>query len=296
MDFHQLKIFAAVYRTKSFTKASERMHISQPTISEHIKNLENEFSCRLFDRLGRAIAPTPRADSLYPKVLRLLDDLERLSDDFLTDDGPIKGELIVGASTIPGTYILPWQAGKFRSEHPGISFEIRINDTLQVSEMVLNHQIYMGVIGAKADNKLLSYIPIVADELVFVADQSLISRRLPDLQLLAELPLIVREHGSGTRDNMMRLLGEAGLEVDRLQVAAVLGSSASVKEAVKAGLGGSCLSRLAVSDELARGTLVEIPLNGLILKRYFYLIHHKNRTLPKHYKVFADYLSILNIS
>jgi len=294
MDFHHLKIFVTVYNCKSFTKASDKLNISQPTISEHIKNLESEFSCRLFDRLGRTISATPKADILYPKVMQLLDSLEKLNEEFLFEEGRVKGELIVGASTIPGTYILPRQASQFRSQHPGISFEIRINDTGKVSEMVLNHDVYLGVVGAKVDSSLLTYLPLVEDELVFVAAKASFHVQRPSQDVLMEMPFIVRELGSGTRDNMMCLLAQADIEASKLNVVATLGSSASVKEAVKAGLGVSCLSRLAVYEELAREELVEIPLKGLKLKRNFYLIYHKKRTLPNHYQAFCKYLAGLN--
>jgi len=93
MDIHHLKIFIAVYKNKSFTKASEKLHISQPTISEHIKNLEKSLDCKLFDRLGRSIMPTAEADILYPKALQILDDLDQIQEDISAAGTGIKGKL-----------------------------------------------------------------------------------------------------------------------------------------------------------------------------------------------------------
>jgi len=104
MDIHHLKIFISVYKNKSFTRASEDLHISQPTISEHIKNLENSLGCKLFDRLGRSIMPTAEADILFPKALQLLDDLEQIKEEISATAAGVKGPLVIGASTIPGTY------------------------------------------------------------------------------------------------------------------------------------------------------------------------------------------------
>ena len=101
MDIHHLKIFVSVYKNKSFTKASEELHISQPTISEHIKNLESSLDCRLFDRLGRSIMPTAEADVLYPKALQLLDDLDQIQEEITATGAGVKGKLVIGASTIP---------------------------------------------------------------------------------------------------------------------------------------------------------------------------------------------------
>ncbi len=287
MDFHHLKIFAAVYQHKSFTKASEKLNISQPTISEHIKNLETEFSCRLFDRLGRRIAPTPKADKLYPDVIRLLDSVEKLSEDFLFEEGRVRGNLIIGASTIPGTYILPALAARFRTTHPGTAFEIIINDTSKIADMVVNHEIFIGVVGARNNNPLLEHCPFNKDDLVFVGRAD---HQRPSGTPLGDNPVILREEGSGTRVNMLRLLALAGIEIKKERIAAILGSSASVKEAIRAGLGISCLSRLAVQDELARGEFIEIPLPSQNMRRDFYLIRYTKRTMPNHYQVFWDYL------
>lgn len=289
MDFHHLRIFASVFRNRSFTKASDEMFVSQPTISEHIKNLEQEFSCKLFDRLGRTIAPTQRAERLYPKVVAILDGMERLHEEFKAEEGTVRGELVIGASTIPGTYILPRQVGMFRKQYPETSFEIRIHDSRQVIDMVLNHELLCGVVGAKMEDQL-AYVPLVEDELVLVAGPGLAPAPPLSVADLAGLPLIMREAGSGTRDAMLHLLEKAGIHLAALTVVATLGSSSAVKEAAKAGLGVAWLSRLAVRDELARGELVEITVPALSRKRNFYLVYHKKRTLPNHYQVFCDYL------
>lgn len=289
MDFHQLKVFASVFRHKSFTKASEEMCVSQPTISEHIKNLEHEFACKLFDRLGRAIAPTQRAERLYPKVLRLLDNATRLQEEFKADEGQVLGKLIIGASTIPGTYLLPHQAYLFRQQYPDTSFEITIHDSREVIGMVLNHSLLCGVVGAKMEDQL-HYVPLTEDELVLVAAPGLISTQPLTTADLRQIPLIIREEGSGTRESMIHLLEQADISIDSIMVVATLGSSAAVKEAAKAGLGATWISRLAVQDALARGELIEIQSPGLSRRRNFYLVTHKKRTLPHHYQVFYQYL------
>jgi DNA-binding transcriptional LysR family regulator len=290
MDIHHLRIFASVFRHKSFTKASDEMFVSQPTISEHIKNLEQELSCKLFDRLGRTIAPTQRAERLYPKVLTILDSLEKLHEEFKAEEGQVRGELVIGASTIPGTYILPRQACLFRRQYPETSFEIRIHDSREIIDMVLNHELLCGVVGAKMEDQL-SYVPLVEDELVLVAKRDTVSSPSLTSADLARLPMIMREAGSGTRDVMLHLLEKAGIRLETMEIAATLGSSSAVKEAARAGLGTAWLSRLAVQEELARGELVEITMPELpSRKRNFYLIYHKKRTLPNHYQVFCDYL------
>ncbi|MBU0729627.1 MAG: LysR family transcriptional regulator [Proteobacteria bacterium] len=291
MDIHHLKIFSSVYREKSFTKASSALHISQPTISEHIKNLEKELGCNLFDRLGRTIIPTKEADFLFPRALKIMEDIDRLHDDLFSTSDEIKGEIIIGASTIPGTYILPSLAVQFKKKHPGVSFEIKIEDTERITRMVLNHELLCAVVGARMEPEKLYYIPIVEDELVLVGLDTVIPDNIGSIIDLYHLPFLNREKGSGTRKIMEDFLARAGAEPDRLDIVATLGSTAAVKEAVKAGLGVSILSRLAVQEELHKGSFRILPIKGLAMKRSFYWIGHKKRTLPNQYQAFNTFIT-----
>ena len=166
MDIHHLKIFVSVYKNKSFTRASEELHISQPTISEHIKNLESSLDCRLFDRLGRSIMPTVEADVLYPKALQLLDELDSIQEEITAAGTGVKGKLTIGASTIPGTYILPRVAYSFKNQYPEVAFEILIEDSGKITTMVLRHDLLYGIVGAKMTSDKLDYVPLIEDELV----------------------------------------------------------------------------------------------------------------------------------
>jgi len=290
MELHHLKIFSSVYRNKSFTLASKELHISQPTASEHIKNLETALGCSLFDRLGRTILPTIEADLLYPRALKLLDDLDRLQQDLAVAGERISGELVLGASTIPGTYILPVQAVGFKQKHPDVSFEIRIGDTATITEQVLNHELLYGVVGARTHPQQLEYQPLFADELILVAAPQVISGQLPTLEALYTVPFLIREQGSGTRNIMEHFLGRAAIDTSRLNIVATLGSTGAVREALKAGLGASILSSLAVHEELADGKLQEYQIPDLEMKRNFYGIKHKKRTLPLQYQAFSHYV------
>jgi DNA-binding transcriptional LysR family regulator len=290
MELHHLKIFASVYRNKSFTLASKELHISQPTVSEHIKNLEIALGCSLFDRLGRTILPTIEADLLYPRALKILDDLERLQEELAVAGKRIGGELVLGASTIPGTYILPGLAVGFKETHPDISFEIRIGDTATVTESVLNHELLYGIVGARTLPQQLDYQPLFGDELILVAAPEKIAGPLPAPDALYDIPFLIREQGSGTRNIMESFLKRAAIETTRLNIVATLGSTAAVREALKTGLGASILSRLAVQEELQDGKLREYRIPGLEMKRNFYGIKHKKRTLPLHYQAFSHYI------
>ncbi|MFV0438369.1 MAG: selenium metabolism-associated LysR family transcriptional regulator [Desulfopila sp.] len=290
IETRHLQIFTAVYTSRSFTKAAESLHTSQPTISEHIRNLEMRLNCQLFDRLGRSILPTQEAELLYPRARAILEDLRKLEDDLAMAGRTVAGELIIGASTIPGAYILPAIAAAFKHQHPAISFEIRIEDSARVVAAMLANELLLGIVGAKTVARNIEYIPFTDDELILVCAGENPMPRTIALETLRELPFILRENGSGTRKSTETFLGRKKIDIDQLQVVAILGSSTAAKEAVKADLGVSIISRHAVSDELAAGTVREIEIHDLQMSRLLYIAVAAKRTLPHHYQIFLDYL------
>jgi len=291
MDIHQLRVFASVYKNRSFSRASEELHLSQPTISDHVKTLEETLNARLFDRLGRTIAPTKEALLLYPKAVELIEKLDaiRVSMKYSKEDA--QGDIIIGASTSPGTYIIPRLTSEFRSLYPGVSFQVLIDDSKAITRQVLEHQILMGLVGARTEVKSLSFAPFMEDEIVFVGREELV----PDKSQLAPeelkgLPFILREDGSGTRKTMEHYLSELDLPLEKLNVLGMLGSTAAIKEALKSGLAISALSRIAVAEELETGVLKEIKVRGLKMTRNFYVVTHKKRTLPRVLELFSEHL------
>lgn len=290
MDIHHLKIFIAVYKNKSFTKASEKLHISQPTISEHIKNLEKSLDCKLFDRLGRSIMPTAEADILYPKALQILDDLDQIQEDISAAGTGIKGKLIIGASTIPGAYILPRMAYTFKKQYPDVAFEILIEDSGKITNMVLQHDLFFGIVGAKMPSEKLDYEPLIEDELVLVATSKLLPQKTITLDKLPSIPFLQREIGSGTRQTFENFLKKNTITTTNFNIVATLGSISAVKQAVKENLGASVISRIAVQEELDSNILHEIPIINMKMKRKFYLVLQKKRTLPTQYAAFCEHM------
>jgi len=290
MDIHHLHIFAAVYKYKNFTKAAQQINISQPTVSEHIKNLENELDCRLFDRIGKSIEPTSSAKKLFPKALKILDDVSQLKSELLGGDTAVKGEVILGASTIPSTYLIPQYIKEFRQKYPHIFFQVKIEDSRNINRLIIENELFCGIVGAKLDGNALQYTPFFKDELCLVASPGLVRKKEVTLDELSELPFIQREQGSGTRKAMEENLDRLGFTVNKKQIAAQFSSTAAVKEAAKSGLGVAVISRLAVREELNSKTLHVISLQKEPMERYFYLVHHKNRTLPGPYRKFCQFL------
>lgn len=253
-----------------------------------------QLKCRLFDRLGRSILPTKEADILYHKATAILEDLRCLKEEIATAGQVMSGELIIGASTIPGAYILPAIAASLKNEFPSISFEIRIYDSAHIVSAVADKELLVGVVGAKIPTPGLVFQPFAEDELILAAAAINPVPLEITKEELVKLPFIVREKGSGTRKSIEYLLSQQNQTLNQFNICATLGSSAAVKEAVKANLGVSILSRHAVRDELAHGTVREIQVDGLIMKRSFYIVTPSKRTQPNHYREFLKRLTHFN--
>jgi len=289
VDIHQLSVFTSVFRNRSFSRASEELRLTQPTVSEHIRTLEEELGVSLFDRSGRSIHATPEAETLFARASEIIERVGEIRGALAEHRRMLSGLVVIGASSIPGTYILPPAIAAFRSGHPAVSFEVRIGDSREIATAVAAHELLLGVVGSKIALGHLQYRPLMEDDLI-VIDRPGASAGPMYLKRLIERPVVVREEGSGTRREAERLLQAAGVDPDKFQVAAILGSTEAVKHGVQAGLGWSVVSRRAVETELAAGSLREVPLKGVRMRRSFHLVTHGRRTLPAPYRAFVEHL------
>jgi len=290
VDIHQLRVFASVFRNKSFSKASEELHLTQPTISNHIKALEDEFDCKLFDRLGRTNIPTKEAEVLYSHSMELIEKADTIKEAIGEIRKDVTGKLVVGASTIPGVYLLPRIMSEFQKRYPSITFQILISDSGGIVDSISKHELLLGFVGAKLGNEQINYIPFVQDKLIVVSSPNLEKNSRMTLKELVKLPMVLREEGSGTRKETEKLLESKGFSLEDLKISGIFGSTDAVKQAVKAGLGVSILSNFSVIDELDHEILKEIKLTDIEMKRRFYIVTHKKRTLPRLYDTFLKHV------
>ena len=245
LTLHRLELFLAVLDSGGVARAAVARRLSQPAVSEHVRGLEAFFGVRLFERAGRGVRPTAAARLLEPFVrqaLGLLSSAERAAVELR---GLQAGAVAVGASTTPGTYLLPAVLGRFHAAHPGIALSLRIGDTREIEQWVAAGSVELGVIGEAPIRPGLAAEPWVKDELVaIVARRHPLARRraIRGTALVGE-PYIAREEGSSTRGVAERFLAELGVT---LRPAMELGSTEAVREAVAAGLGVSVVSRHAV--------------------------------------------------
>jgi DNA-binding transcriptional LysR family regulator len=290
MDLHRLIIFISVFKHRSFSKASRELSLTQPTVSDHIQTLEKELKCRLFDRLGRTILPTKEAEILNLYAAEVIEKVAALKEALGNLHKEIAGELVLGASTIPGTYLIPSLLASFQKKFPSVSFQVLISDSRGIVEKVNQHELLVGIVGSEIRGPQIDSIPLMEDELVVVASPTLVQRATGSLQDLPRYPVVLREEGSGTLRETERILEKEGISFEAFKVAGVFGSTEAVKQGVKAGLGISILSKMSVIEDLKQGTLGEIKIRGLQMKRRFFLITHKKRALPPAYRAFLEHI------
>ncbi len=277
---------------KSFTKAAEAVYLSQPTVSEHLRSLEEMVGQKLVDRLGREVLPTPAGQILYRYALQLLQLRQEATQALQQFSGTLAGHLTLGASTIPGTYILPALIGTFKARYPDIQTTLRIANSRLTAEGVLNGELEMGVIGARWNEPGLEWEEMFEDELVITVhpEHPWAKRRKVRLPELLQEPFIMRERFSGTRRVMSQILEEHGADLSRLPVVAEMGSTEAVRQSIKARIGVSILSRHAVAEDVERNTLVTVALEGIRLRRPIFLIKRRQRELSPLCSAFLQHL------
>ena len=291
MDLWQLNIFVAVVENKSFSKASEAINLSQPTVSSHIKELEDYFKCRLLDRLGKVTEPTKAGDILYQhakKILSLKDQAETAMHDFL---GRARGSLVIGGSTIPSGYILPRIIGPFSKEFPDIHIELFSGDTFQIIEEIKKGRIEVGIVGARTDDPLIFQEELMADDmrLIVPADHKWADRTAVGFQELLKETLIAREKGSGTWQSILKSMARAGFDPKTLKAPVTMGNTVSVIQGILHHVGISILSTIAVRDDIDKGRLKALSVTGLDLNRFFYLTTSPKRSLSPICKKFIEF-------
>ncbi|WP_291244984.1 selenium metabolism-associated LysR family transcriptional regulator [Fournierella sp.] len=278
MELKQLRSFAAVVRYGSFTRAAENTYLSQPTISTHIRALEEELNTQLLLRDTKNLQVTPRGQELYECACRMLELQDNLLQRWRQSDQHI---IQLGASTIPSAYILPEVLPLYGKQNPGSYFVVHQSDSRQVIEGVAGGLFDVGMSGMPCQDEAIRCEPFFRDRMVlitpvsrrFLALQSQGEQALPEL--LRE-PIILRETGSGSQKSADRFLAQMGLRENELRVTARVNDQESIKNLVSGGLGVSIVSEKAVRDFVAEKRLLAFPLPSGSAERNLYLL------LPRH--------------
>lgn len=283
------EVFLEVAKQKSFSKASQLLFISQPAISKHIRNLEEQYATRLFERKGVSIELTEAGRLLYDKIteVKAIQDQTEFELSAIKDLLQVKGTLKLGASTTVALYILPKVLSAFQSRYPQIVITLLNRNTEIVLQALLNGEINLGIVEGRSKLTQVSHRPFITDKVVAVCSKksAIAKKKQYELEELLHLPLALREVGSGTLAALRSALEKKKIKMSSLQTKARLGGTEALKNfLVESDLLGF-LPQRSVLKELEKGELTEIHFNGLHIERNFYFIERKgenselNRTL-----------------
>lgn len=292
MGFWQLLVFINVIECKSFSEAAKVCGLAQPTVSSHIKQLEDYLGCILIDRVGKKAIPTKAGEILFGYAKRLMalkSKAEAAISDFL---GDMKGSLAVGGSTIPGVYVFPELMAEFRQDYPNVLFSLNIDSTQSIIRELNDGQTEIGIVGSLSEQRSIHQKKIISDEMMLIVPKShkWSKRDSISFNSLKKEPFIKRENGSGTWNSFCEGLKRSGLDSEELNVVSEIQDTNGVIAGIKSKLGVSVLSPIAVSKELKNKDLHSLKITNVDLKRSFYLTWSSKRSMSPIADLFKSFV------
>lgn len=289
----QLEVLLYLVAEGSFSRAAKKMHLSQPSMTKHIANMEAILGIAVVRREKTGVILTPEGKIIYNaarKIFKLRNETWEKISRMREEEA---GDITIVASTIPATYILPHVLGRFVKMHPGIHVTVQSADSEEALEMILNGEQEIGIVGKRPVRGKLSKEPLWQDRLVLAVpgNHRWAGKHSVTLAEIIEEPFIAREKGSGTREVLECYLKEqANTDLSKFKITAEFGSSEAVKEAILAGLGVSILSIRAITRELKLQLLREVPVENWRIERSFYLVMCRPFNILRQHQVFLDFI------
>lgn len=281
MNLKQIEAFVLVAEKGSFSETAKALFLTQPTVSAHVSELEKELNIRLFVRDKKRVVLTEEGKSFYEYAKQVTVLMEQIEEKFLIkEEADNTAAITIAASSVPAKYLLAEILYRFRLRYPQRQFVIKETDSAGVAEMVMMRQADIGFTGAKVSGKRCRYIPFYKDELVVITpnEERFLEKRQSDnvLEWVQEEPLILREEGSGTRKEALKILEKMGIKKENLNIVASMGSTETIKKSVSMGMGISVLSALAVQEDVNNEKVLGFPLGTNVGVRDIYVVYNKD--------------------
>lgn len=295
-----MRVFITVAEKKNFSKAAKALSLTQPAVSFQIQTLEQYYQTMLFDRVNRHVKLTSAGELLLDYAISMNNLQAELERNMQQLTGHVKGELLVGASTTIGEYILPYVLGEFKHEFPDVNVTIQILNTKDVVQSVTGRTFDIGIVEGLIGDvpSPLTATRFLEDELVVAvpADHPLAGKETVGLDEIQDLPFITREPGSGTRLVFEQALIDADFDIENMNIIMELGSTTAIKSAILGGLGISVISKWAVQDQIKSGKLVALNLDGITMKRDFTIIMNREKFQSEACSKFEDFLNVERVN
>ena len=294
MNLKQLEAFVCVAEVKNFSQAAKKLYLTQPTVSAHVHSLEKELGARLFIRTTKDVELSPSGELLYDNARKMLQLEKNILRDFTRTDTPGVQKITVGASTVPGQYILPQILSLFSRTYPGNQLELMEADSLEVVRMVLDGKVEIGFTGTRLEDPTCVFEPFYYDRLVVITPNVETYREYEKtgfpMERFYEEKWIVREDGSGTRKETEQYLKEHGVDLKRMNVVATISNQETIKKSVSTAMGIAIISSAAVEDYVAQGQLLRFPLAEGDIYRKLYMVWSKSNKPGKAARLFIQFV------
>ncbi len=279
MNLNQLRVFHSAARLLNFTRAAEELHLTQPGISKHLKELEEHYGARLFDRLGKKVVLTQAGEALFQATRSIFNTLEAAKTQIDDINGLAAGKLNIGASVTIGTYLLPEKLLQYRQQYPNIEIRVETAFNRQIVDRVLDNSLELALVGRHITDARLTVKLFMTEQLALVVSpmHSWAKRKTAvNINELGGQTLLMAKLGAGTWPIVEEMLTQHDTQLGKF---IELGTTECVKKAVAANLGVSMLAGHVLDRELQDGDVVEVPLVGGGPSRNLYLVQHKDRYL-----------------
>ncbi len=286
MTLKQLEAFVKIANNKSFTLAAKELFITQPTVSAYINNLEEELGVRVFDRTTKEVQLSDEGNKIYLYAKEMLELTEKIQTVFSnTERDSVARQIIISTSSIPGQFLLPEILANFGKKYPNVDFKVRETDSEGVVNDITEHKADIGFAGTEVNTNKCKFIPFYDDELILVTENSEKYRKIAEKEKnfdwIKNEDFIMRESGSGTRKEAVKLLEDCGIFFDEIKVKATFEKTVTVINSVINGVGISMMSRLAVEREIEAGKLLEFKFSEDGGFRKIYMVTEKKNRVSE---------------
>jgi DNA-binding transcriptional LysR family regulator len=278
LDSHQLNVFLTAAETLNFTHAARELNMTQPSVSQHIQELENHFGTALFIRAGRRVSLTDAGSALVPLAREMVSLSIRIDEKMESLKGEIFGHLLVGCATTPGRYILPGLLATFLQRHPKVEATCHVGPRSRAVEMLCEGRLHVTLAGVRDFRRDVEFRKFMSDPVILITPLShpWAERKLIEADELLGADFILREEGSGTRATLTEGLARLGISIDRLKTVLTLGSSEGIALAVQEGIGVSFLSQTVV-ERLVADRVAIVEVRDLRVAQDIYIVRSPRR-------------------
>ncbi len=285
MNFRHLKIFLTVYEVGNMTRAARILYMAQPSVSQAIKEMEQFYGVRLFERLNHRLYLTTAGERLSSYARHILNLSEQARQELV--DLSRGGSLRIGTSLTIGAYLLPSLVSTFRIRNPDVDIFLRVDNTSVIEKLTLNDHIDLGLVEGPVDSPQLVEKFFCDDYLVFIVSPQhpLGKKKKLQIQDLEGQAFLVREEGSGTQNIFEQAMREAGVT---WKITGVYNNNEAIKQAVGANLGMAIVSKISIAEEVRKGLILPLEVEGISLKRKFTLIYHRQKFFTSAMELFLQ--------